>query len=87
MDDKDEEMDLAGLTHEELIARLQEASISRKPKGSAPISENETSHSDSEEEESTPADISSDGSGDSSGSTSGFSVEQSNKSQNGTDSG
>ena len=33
LNDKDKEMDLAGLTHEELIARLQKASISEKNQG------------------------------------------------------
>ena len=79
-------MDLSGLTREQLIARLQKASISEKPKGSAPTSENEKSHSDSEEEESTSADDSSSGSDDS-GSPPGSSAEQSNESQNGADTG
>ena len=85
LDDKDEEMDFSELTRDQLITRLQKASISRKSKGSAPTSENEKSHSDSEEEESTSADDGSSGSDDS-GSPSGSSAEQSNESQNGADS-
>ena len=86
LDDKDEEMDLSELTREQLIARLQKASISGKSKGSAPTSENEKSHSDSEEGESTSTEDGSSGSDDS-GSTSGSSAEQSNESQNGAGSG
>jgi hypothetical protein len=86
LDDKDEEMDLSGLTRQELIARLQKASISEKPKGSAPISENKKSYSNSEEEESTSTKDGSSGSEESE-SPSGSSAEQSNESQNGTDSG
>ena len=85
LDDKDEEMDLSELTREQLIERLQKASISKKPMGSAPTSENEKPHSDSKEEESTSDE---DGSGsDNSGSTSSSSAEQSDESQIGADIG
>ena len=87
LEDNDEEIDLSGLTREQLIARLQEASISEKPKGSAPTKENVESHSDFEEEESTSTSDDSDGADDRSGSPSGSSAEQSNESQDGTNSG
>ena len=53
LDNKNEEMDLSGMTRDELITRLQKANISGKSEDSAPTSEDEKSHSDSEEEEST----------------------------------
>ena len=51
--DKEEETDISALSREELIARLQNATISGKHKGSAPTSETTKSHSNSKEEEST----------------------------------
>ena len=83
--DEDEEANLSKLTREELIARLEKATISGKPKGSAPASETEKSHSNSEEEESSSED-SSDESGSNARSTSGSSAE-SNESKSGAVSG
>ena len=87
LDNKEEAIDLTKVSREELIARLQKASISEKCKGSAPISENERSHSDSDEEESMLTGDDSDSSGNSSGPPSGSSAEQSNESQDESNSG
>jgi hypothetical protein len=77
-DDKDKESDLAALSRDKLIARLHKASISGKPKGSAPTSKNNKSHSNSEEEDIMSTD-SYDRSGTISGSSSGSSAELTNK--------
>ena len=68
--DKEEETDTSALSRKELIARLQNATISGKQKGSAPTSETNKSHSNFEEEESMTIDVSSEESDDSSGSSS-----------------
>ena len=84
--DEDEEANLSTLTRKELIARLEKATISGKPKGSVPTSDNNKSHSNSEEEKSSSDNDSSDGSDSSSGSSSGSSAE-SNESKDGATSG
>ena len=71
---EDDEANFSTLTRDERIARLEKATISGKPKGSAPASETNKSHSNSEEEESS-ADNSSDESDNSTGPTSGSSGE------------
>ena len=86
--DKEEEIDISALSRDELIARLQNATISGKHKGSAPTSETTKSHSNSEEGEGSTNDVSSDESDSKSvsSSSSGSSAE-SNKSMDGAPSG
>ena len=50
--DKKEGIDLVAWYCDERTERLEKSTISKRNKGSAPISENNKSHSDSEEEES-----------------------------------
>ena len=86
--DEEEETNLAALSRDELITRLQNATISGKHKGSAPDSETNKSHSNSEEGEGSTNDVSSDESDSKSvsSSSSGSSAE-SNESMGGAPSG